>query len=168
MLVIVFDRVFQRDDVMIEVVIHPIDHAGQRGRFAAAGRAGDQKQTARAFEQIDNDRRQANLLERQKFVGDPPQDNADMAALFEDRYAKTRLFAESETKVGPAHFLKFLLVALGRDALHQSDGILRFENLRIELQHPPTLSHDRWLARSNVQVAYVLLDHCLQQFVNLK
>ena len=46
-LVVVLDRVFDRDDVPVVVVVEEVDHAGQAGRLARAGRPGDQQQAAR-------------------------------------------------------------------------------------------------------------------------
>ena len=60
--VIELDRVLDRDDVVIEVLVQVVDHAGQRGALARAGRPGDQKQTAGPLNQSHAGRRQAQLL----------------------------------------------------------------------------------------------------------
>ena len=38
----VFDRIFERDDVLAALQIHLLNQCSQRGRFAAADRAGHQ------------------------------------------------------------------------------------------------------------------------------
>ena len=64
MVVIVLDRIFQRDDVMIEIIIHPVDHTGQAGGLAATSWSCHQKQSTRPFDHIFNDGRQPQLLKR--------------------------------------------------------------------------------------------------------
>ena len=50
-IVIELDRVFDRDDVVIDVLVDIVDHRGQRRALARAGRAGDQEQPARPHDQ---------------------------------------------------------------------------------------------------------------------
>ena len=78
-LVVILDRVLDRDDMPVEVVVDIVDHRGQAGRLARPGGAGDQDQAARPLDQVADDRRRAQLLEREKLVGDPPQHQADIA-----------------------------------------------------------------------------------------
>ena len=40
------DRVFDRDDMVVDRLVDVVDHAGQRGAFARSGGTGDQEQTA--------------------------------------------------------------------------------------------------------------------------
>ena len=40
----VFDRILQRDDVLAPLQVHLLDERGQRGRFSAADRTGDEDQ----------------------------------------------------------------------------------------------------------------------------
>ena len=42
----VFDRVFERDDVLFEMGVDVLDHGRQRGGLAAAGRAGQEHDAA--------------------------------------------------------------------------------------------------------------------------
>ena len=49
--VIELDRVFDRDDVVIDVVVDVVDHRRQRGRLARTGRTGHQDQPARPHDQ---------------------------------------------------------------------------------------------------------------------
>src|SRR5262249_6875698 len=50
-LVVVLDRVFDRDDVPVVVLVYEVDHAGQAGGLAGTGGSGDQQQAARARDQ---------------------------------------------------------------------------------------------------------------------
>ena len=57
MLVIVLDRVFQSDDVMIHVMVHPVDHRRETGRLTGTCRTCHEEQTTRSLNQILTDRR---------------------------------------------------------------------------------------------------------------
>ncbi len=127
--VVILDRVFDRDDVMVEVLIHPVDHAGQAGRLAASGRTRHEKQSAGPANDVPDHRRQTKLLERQEVARNLPQDHGDMPALLEDGHAEPGLVAVREAEVGPSDLLQLLLIALGRDALHQRRRVLGPENL---------------------------------------
>ena len=76
-LVQVFDRVLDRQDVRLLGQVDPIDHRGERRRLAAAGRAGDEHEAARAIGQLGEHRRQAQFLERTDLLGDQAEDRAD-------------------------------------------------------------------------------------------
>jgi len=63
-----------------------------------------------------DDRRRAELFEREQLVGNLPEHHAHVAALFENGTAETAVIAERHAKVGPAHFGQFLLAAVRRNA----------------------------------------------------
>ena len=48
----VFDRVLDRDDMFLPLVVDLVDHRGKRGRFTAARGAGDEDQSPRFLAQI--------------------------------------------------------------------------------------------------------------------
>ena len=58
----IFDRVFDRDDMAADIFIDLIDQARQRGGFAAAGWAGDQKEALFFPAEFQQDRRQSQFL----------------------------------------------------------------------------------------------------------
>ena len=113
-----------------------------------------------------NDRRRAQLFERQQRVGNLPQHHADIAALLEDGNAEAAVIAEGKTEVGTAHFGQFLLAAVGRDALHQGHGVVGLERFGFQLPHATVQTQHRRLADGNVQVAGALLDDRVQQFID--
>src|SRR6185503_15846239 len=61
------DGVLDGDDLTAALAIDQVHHVVQGGRFAGAGRAGDQHQTIRFARQIVNLRRQAKLFPRRNF-----------------------------------------------------------------------------------------------------
>ena len=58
-----FDRVLDGQDVVVALAVDLVDHRGQRGGFAGAGRPGDQHQSARLVAQLADHRRQSQLVE---------------------------------------------------------------------------------------------------------
>ncbi len=168
-LVVVLDRILERDHMVIHRVVHVVDHAGQGGRLATAGGAGDQEQAARPIEQLlDRFGWQPELLEGQEQVGDLPQHHRDVATLLEDRDAESSLGAKGEPEVRPAHFLQLLLVPLGSDTLHQTHHVVGFESLGFEFDHAAVETDDGRLLGGEMQIADPLADHRLEQLVNLK
>jgi hypothetical protein len=164
--VVVFDRVFDRDDVPVHVVVNPVDHRRQGGRLARPGRPGDEDQPAGALDQLFHDRRQADLLEREELVGNSPEHQTNIATLLEDRDPEPRGFAKGESEVSPAHLLQLLLAPLGRDTLHQGRGVGTLEHLGFEGDHVATQPEHRLRADGQVQVARLLRDDRLEQLVD--
>ena len=164
--VIEFDRILNRDDVMIHRFIDEVDHAGQRRTLARPGRTRDDEQTTRTLTDIRDDLRQFEIFDRHQLVRNLAQDHRDVSALFEHRDAKSRHVAESESEVGAARLLEFLLAAVGRDALHQRDGIVGIERLGLEPAHATVQPEHRRLAYRDMEIARTLLHNSMQQLVN--
>ncbi len=164
--VVELDRVFDRDDVVIDRLVDVVDHAGQRRALAGPGRPGHQEQSARSHAELGADGRRAQLLHRQQLVGNLPQHHADISTLLEHGDAKTGIFAEGKAEVAAADLRQLMLAAVGRDALHQGHRVVRLEDFRLELPHPAVHAEHRRLTGRNVDVAGVLLDAGHQQFVD--
>jgi hypothetical protein len=79
---------------------------------------------------------------------------------------KPRHLTKGKTEVGPAHFLEFLLAALGRDALHQGIGVRRLEHLRGQGAHVPPQAQHGGTPDGQVQVAGTLGANRLEQLID--
>ena len=165
--VVILDRIFDRDDVVIVVVVKPVDHAGQTRRLATPRRTRHQEQTSGPRDDILDHQGQSELLEREELAWDLPQHQTDVPALLENGDAKPRLVAEGKAEVGPAHLLQFLLVALRRDALHQRSRVLRTEDFRLQPHQAAMPADTGWLPRRQVQIAGPLLNDGFQKLVDL-
>jgi len=84
------DRVLDGEDVVGTVVIAMVDHAGQRGRLARAGGAGDQHQPARQHAQVAEDLRGAQVVEAHDHRRDAAEHGAGAAVLVEGIDAEPR------------------------------------------------------------------------------
>ncbi|GBD36555.1 hypothetical protein HRbin36_01680 [bacterium HR36] len=147
---VVFDWVFDGDDVAVVVFIEPVDHAGQTGRLAGTGRAGHQQQTARSHDQSPNRLRHTDLFKGQELARNAPQHDTDAATLFEHRDAKAALVAIREPKVRAPALLELLLAPVRGDSLHQRLRIVRFQHFRFQPFEPAFMTNNRWLADANV------------------
>ena len=78
------DRVLDRDDVVGARAIDVVDHRAQRRRLAGTGRAGDQHQALVQLAQLEDVRRQAELLGGQDLRRDDAEHGAAALAIEED------------------------------------------------------------------------------------
>ena len=159
--VIEFDRVFNRNDVTVNRFVQMLDHGGQRCRFTGTGRPGNENHASRTQNQFCNNRRGVEVFERHQLNGNLSQNHRDAASLLEYGNTETRLVAEGETEVRTADFLKFLLAAFRRDAFHQGDGVVRFQNLCFQTRQRAVKTNYRRLTNGDVQVGRAFVDYYL-------
>lgn len=167
MFVVIFDRVFDRDDVMIEFAVDVVDHRGERGGFARSCRTGHKEQTAGASAETLDDGRQTDVVKAQKFVGDLPQHYRDVALGLENGHAKTGGVAEGKPKVGSAFFLNFLLISFGRNGLHQRHGVFGFQDLGFQISQSAMNAKHRRSSDVKMQVRTVSTNTCFEQSIDL-
>src|SRR3972149_3582683 len=98
--VIIFDGVFDGDDVTVEVFINIIYHTGQGCSFATSGWSCNQKHTSRPTTQSGTNPGQSYLLKGHNFGWYETQDQGDISFLSKDRDAEPRHIAVSKTKIG--------------------------------------------------------------------
>ena len=160
----VLDRILDRQDVLVALVVDLVEHRRQRRRLAAAGRAGHQHEAARFFRQRRQHRRQAELLEGADLFRDEPVDRADRAALGEDVAAEAgadRLDAEREVQL--ERFFEALLLRVGQ---HAVDELLGFRRRQLGRRQALELAVDADLRRRagrDMEVRPVHLDHRFQE-----
>ena len=164
--VVVFDGIFDGDDVLVEVLIDVVDHRRQRGGLSRAGRSGDQEHAARAATQAGDDGRQADLLERQQLRRDQPQRDGDVAFLLKDGRSKAAGLAELKAEVRAALFLQLLLAAVGSDGSHELDGVFGIEDLGFQRAQAAVQPQRRRAPHVQVQVAGAFLDAGLEETVD--
>ena len=150
--------ILDRDNVVIDVLVDVVDHAGQRRALAAPGGPGHQEEATRPHTELGDDFRCPQLLERKFVDGDLPQHHGHVAPLTKDRYTEARLISERKAKIATASFLKFLLAAIGRDALHQRHAIVRIELFCFQPSHATVQTKHRRLPHGQMDVACTLLN----------
>ena len=91
------DRVLDRDDVPVVVVVDEVDHRAERRRLARTGRSGDEDEAALVIGELADDGRQPERLERRDVALHAAQHETDRAALAHDVHTET---AEARHRVG--------------------------------------------------------------------
>ena len=128
-----FDRVFQRDDVDRLRLVDLVEHRRERGRLAAAGRAGHENQARLFLRDLVKDRRQAECLERSGHVAcNFRMTIAEMALLPEDVDAKARFVVQRVAAI--AGTAREVIVDQAAIALHECErdllGLIRRQRVR--------------------------------------
>ena len=136
----------------IVIVVEEVDHAGQAGRLAGAGGAGDEEQAAGADDEALDRLGHPHVLELEELRGNLPHHDAEVAALAEDGHAKADAVRVGDREVGAAFLLNLGLAPVGRDALHQGRGVVWSQDAGLELTEPPLVAERRFLADRDVQV----------------
>jgi hypothetical protein len=166
MVVVVFDRVLDGDDVPVAVLVDVIDHRGERGRFARTGRAGDEDEAARTVEEFLDLVGEADVAEREHAVGDLAEHEAVVALALEDAHAEAGLVLKGEAEVAATVKLHVLLVVVGRDREHQVLGVLRRQVGAVDRHHGTGNTQRGRLAHLEMEIGGILLDHQLEQVVH--
>ena len=84
MVVIKLDRVFDRDDVMVNALVDEVHHARERCTFSRSGRSRYQNQTTWPHTQLGENLRHTQNFWRKHLVGNLPQHHRDIATLLEN------------------------------------------------------------------------------------
>ena len=125
MLVVILNRVFESNNMMLLSIVEMVDHTGERSRLSTSCRSSHEEQPSRTGDQFANNLRKPKLLKGQELVRNTPQHHSDVTTLLKDRHTKACFISKRETKVCSTNFLQFLLISFGSNTLHQSDGIFR-------------------------------------------
>ncbi len=131
-LVDVLDRVLDRENVLLALGVDLVDHRGERGGLAAAGRAGDQHQALRPLGELGDDRRQAEIVEAADAFRDQPEDGRDGAALVEQVAAEAAHPAHAEREVQLEALLEPLLLHVRAHAVGELLGLRGREQRQVE------------------------------------
>jgi hypothetical protein len=157
------DRVLDRDDVVGLVVVDVVDHRRERGRFAGAGRAGDQHQAARLHRQVLEDLRRVQVVERHDQRRDGTEHGGGAAALVEGVDAEARQLGNLEGKVGLVELFVRLALLVIHDVVHHAVYFLVRQRRHVDPLHVAVDTDHGRHARGQVQVRRVVLDGKCQQ-----
>ena len=126
----VFDRILQRDDVLVALDVHLLDERGQRGRFAAADRAGDEDEpvvkTGEHLEALG----QAEFVHRAHLGADDAEDEIDPEPLPNDAGAEAPELG-GVGKIDIAAFVELRPLRFVEESGGQRLGVLRGQLRRV-------------------------------------
>ena len=161
------DRILDRHDVLGPGLVDLVDHRGQGGRLAAAGRAGDEHQTARQGDQGGRGRRETDLVERRRRLRDDAKDGADRALLHEQIAAEAGQPLDAKREVEFVLLLEELLLLLGEHAVAELAHVVRRQLLERHGRHVPVDAHHRGRIRGQVEVGGLAAVHLFEKLVDL-
>jgi hypothetical protein len=164
--VVVLDRVLDREDVAVQRGVDGVEHRGQRRRLARAGRPGDENEAARPLAERSHGLRQADLVERHEPVGNQARHQGGVAALAEDRHPEARPQAVREAEVRAALLPELRHHALRRDGLHQLHRVGGLELVVLDVLEPAVPAHHRRPPDGDVNVRRILLDHEVEEHLH--
>src|SRR5210317_890308 len=78
-----FDRIFDRQDMPLNVIVQMVDHRGERGRFTGACRASHQDQAAWRVDDVPEDWRCANIFQRPHRIRNGPERSTNPSVMME-------------------------------------------------------------------------------------
>jgi hypothetical protein len=143
-LVDVLDRILNRQNVLVPLVVDLVEHRRERGRLAASCRSRHEHQPARPLGQRGQDRRQVELFECFDLLWNQSIDGAHGAALVEDVRSEAGHTADAKRKIELERLLEPFLLGVGHDAVRELLGLCRRQFRQGE---PLQLSMDAHLRR---------------------
>jgi len=165
-LVHVFDRVFDRDDVVGGIFVAMPDHGGERGRFSRAGGADKNHQAALDHCDVTQNRWQVQGFHLRNFGVDGPHHDPYAALLHEHVDAEAADFGRADRKVGFVGRLEVLPLPVVHDRVRQFAGMRGRQRL---VRHRSDLAVHLDGGRKpcgKEQVGGVLRQHQTQQVVD--
>ena len=158
------DRVLHGHDVVLALPVGQVDHAGQGGRLARPGRAGDQHEPPGQAGEAAHLGRDAEGLQRLDLLGDQPEGGPHRVALEVDVEPEPGLARQGVGAVQLLLALQPLPLPLGEDRVDHRLGLGRLEH-RVVLQlAEAAVDPDRRLGPGGqVQVGRAQGQHLLQQ-----
>ena len=165
MLVYVLDRILNGNDVAVTVLVAIADHCRQRGRFARAGAADQNNQSALGHDHIFQHLRQIEVFELRNRRGNGTHDQADAAHLHKSVDTKTTDAGWRDGKVTFFGRLKFCGLFVGHD---RARNLARMYGRQTRLRHRGHLAVDFHRGREaggNEEIRPLLGDHRPEQLV---
>ena len=162
----VFDRVLDGDDVAEAVFVAVADHRRQRGGFARAGAADENHQTALGHGHVLEHFRQAQFLELGNFGGDGAQHQADARLLHEGIDAKTADIRRADGEIAFLGGLELRRLLAVHDRHRQFLRMGWRKGLVGNRRHLAVHLDGGWKAGGNEQVGTFLAEHQPQQIMH--
>ncbi|ENO74969.1 twitching motility protein PilT [Thauera sp. 63] len=153
-----FDRVLDGEDVAVLVLVDVVDHRRERGRFAGAGRAGNQYDAARLVGDLLEDLRAVQLFERQHLGRNGPEHGAGAAVLVERVYTEAGEVGNREREIALPGFLELLALPVVHDVVHHGMHFLVLHGRQVDAAHVAMHTDHGRQARRKVKVGSLVLD----------
>ena len=146
------DRVFQRDDVLLLRRVDQIDHGGQRGRLARAGRPRHQDQAVLPERQRLHHLGETELLEGADLSRDDPEDGALAVPLVEDVDAEPRVLSDLDREVQVSLLLEYPPLIVVEDLVDHLVDLVPAEGAVLDGSELAVEPHERQRSGGQVEV----------------
>ena len=156
------DRVLDREDVLVALLVDPVDHRGERRRLTGPGRPGNEHEAARLVREVEQHRRQAELLELGDIRRNRPHDRANRRPLEERVHAEAGLVRDCVREVDLPVGLEPLALLVVEDRVDDLARVLRRERRVVERAQPPAFAHHGRRTGGEVEVGRSGLDYLEQ------
>ncbi len=153
------DRVLDGEDVAVLVLVDLVHHRRQRGRFARAGRPGDQHDAARLVGDLGEDLWRLQVLERQDLRRNRAHHRRGAALLHERVDAEACQVRHREREVALEVFLVELALPVAHDVVDHRVHFLVLHRRHVDAPHVAMHADHRRQPRGQMQVRCLVLDH---------
>ena len=130
---VIFNRVFNRHNMDIPLVIDVVQHAGNTGRFAAAGRTGDQDQAAGQAAELDHPLGNAQLSKAPHLGQKATERSSYRSFLSKNIGSEPAQVLQAKGEVKFPSFLKDLFLFVIEEAIDEFLGLGRLERRVIKV-----------------------------------
>jgi hypothetical protein len=163
------DGVLDGDDVCRALAVDVVDHGGQRGGLPRAGGPRHHHQPLHQVAELQDVRRELEILDGEDVGGDHPEDPARALAILEEIAAEAGQPGNLVGEVGVGTLLELAPPERGSDRVEHLAHPIRREGLRLrEAHHGAILAEERRAAAGEVKVGAALADHPAEQRVHLR
>ena len=165
-----FDGVLDGEDMFPHVVVHPVQHAGDRGALAASRDAREQDHALVELAELLHDRREKEALEVGDRALDFSRDHAGIAHLHQHVHAETPRLAVVHNdirKVAAPRFVVNLAIALADHRIEQFPHAFAGDRLHLQFAERSTNTKDGRFPHLHVQVGTGVLDQLAKDFIDL-
>ncbi len=158
------DRILDRDHVAFDPLVDPVEHRGERRRFARTRGARDENQSPWPVGKVGDDLGQVELLERLDLERNLPNNHRHAAALLETVAAETRQSSDAEREIQLVLHLEPLFLVLRQHRVSNLERILGLQDcLDLGVLHLAVDSQFRTNSGGDVQVRGAAVDDLLQE-----
>ena len=151
-LVHVFHRIFDGNDVAVTILVAVVDHGGEGSGFTGAGGAYQNDQAALAHDHVLEHRGQADLVELRDVSGNGAQHHARMILLHKYIHAETPYAFRADGEIAFLLQFEFGLLLIIHDGVGERLGVYRREPLTCDWGHFAVDLHGRWKIIGNKQI----------------
>ena len=161
------DRILDRQDVIGLVLVDVIDHGREGGTFTRAGRSRYQHDAPGVHRHVLEDRRCAEVVQRQDLGRNDTEDRGRATILVEGVDAEARKLRNLEGEVGLQEFLVVLALLVIHDVVHHAIDVFVGQRRHVDALDVTVNTNHRRHATGEVQVRRVVLYRERQKLGNV-